>query len=135
MGYTFQTPRIQQSITISTASILIQTMILFYLEYCNRLLIRFPASASAAVTYSQHNCWSEHLKTKIKFQKLSISLFIKKPRPTKWPIRILMGYPWFYSDQPCFPLSPTHPVPEKFPPSCSSNTAIMLPSQGLCTGL
>lgn len=115
LGYTFQTPRIQQSITISTASILIQTKILFYLEYCNRLLIRFPASASAAVTYSQHSCWSERLKTKIKFQKLSISLFIKKPRPTQWPIRLLMGYPWFYSDLPCFLLTPHSPCTRKIP--------------------
>ena len=51
--YFSKIPRIQQLFTTSTAATLIQVNILFHLEYCNRLLFRFPASSSASEIYSQ----------------------------------------------------------------------------------
>ena len=62
--YLSKIPRIQQLFATSTAATLIQVNILFHLEYCNRLLFRFPASSSASEICSRYSCQSGLFKMK-----------------------------------------------------------------------
>lgn len=111
--------------------ILIQVNILFHLEYCNSLPIRFPASSFASIIYPQYSCQSGLSKMKIKSQRFSISSTLKSQTPLmahKAPCGCLRVLPWPHSLN-TLPLA--YSVPEKWPPSCFSKIPVMFPPQGL----
>ena len=70
---------------------------------------------------------------KIKPQKFSISLALKSQVPLM-AHKVSHGlFPGSSLTSLPFTLPLTHSVPEKWPPSCFSNTPVMFPPQGLCT--